>query len=91
MSKKEKVLIFIVFMAAAVPIVINEINIRPKLNLINDVKKILKDIDNYELSEDGVAEEYIIDNGYTINDKSYTVKGTGVIFVDESNSCIFKS
>ncbi len=86
MSKKEKILILIVFMAAAVPIVINEINIRPKLSLINDVKKILKNIDNYELFEDGVAEEYIIDNGYTIDDISYTVKGTGVIFVDESNS-----
>jgi len=86
MSKKEKILILIVFMAAAIPIVINEINIRPKLNLINDVKKILKNIDNYELTENGIAEEFIIDNGYTIHDTKYDVKGTGVIFIDEDNS-----
>jgi len=86
MSKKEKILILIVFIAAAVPIAINEIKIRPKLNLINDVKKILKNIDSYELTEDGIAEEYIIDNGYTIHNTGYKVKGTGVIFIDKSNS-----
>jgi hypothetical protein len=86
MSKKEKVLILIVFIVAVVPIVINEIKIRPKLNLINDVRKILKNMDNYELNDDGVAEEYIIDNGYTIHGDKYDVKGTGVIFLDKSNS-----
>lgn len=86
MSKKEKILILIVFTVAVIPIVINEINIRPKLNLINDVKKILKNIDDYELTEDGIAEEYIIDNGYAIHDTEYDVKGTGVIFIDKSNS-----
>lgn len=86
MSKKEKLLILIVLVAAVVPIIINEIKIRPKLNLINDVKKILKNINNYELNEDGIAEEYIIDNGYTIHGDKYAVKGTGVVFLDKSNS-----
>lgn len=86
MSKKEKLLILIVLVAAVVPIIINEIKIRPKLNLINDVKKILKNINNYELNEDGIAEEYIIDNGYTIHGDKYEVKGTGVVFLDKSNS-----
>ena len=86
MSKKEKILILIVFVAAAVPIVINEINIRPKLNLINDVKKILKNIDSYELTDDGIAEEFIVYDGYTIHGDHYDVKGTGVIFIDKSNS-----
>ena len=86
MSKKEKILILIVFIAAVVPIAINEIKIRPKLNLINDVKRILKNIDSYELTEAGIAEEYIIDNGYTIHNTNYNVKGTGVMFIDKSNS-----
>lgn len=86
MKTKEKALILIVFIVVAVPIVINEINIRPKLNLINDVKKILKNVDKYKLAEDGIAEEYVIDNGYNIDNTKYTVKGTGVIFLDESNS-----
>jgi|GEM_PF-3979898 len=86
MSKKEKILILVVFMAAVIPIVINEINIRPKLTLINDVKKILKNIDSYELNDDSIAEEFIINNGYTIHNDEYYVKGTGVIFMDKSNS-----
>lgn len=86
MSKKEKILILVVFIAAAIPIAINEINIRPKLNLINDVKKILKNIDSYKLTENDIAEEFIIDDGYTIHGDHYDVNGTGVIFIDKSNS-----
>ena len=86
MSKREKILIIIVLLVAIIPIVINEIKIRPKLNLINDVKKILKNIDTYKFSDEDLSEEYIIENGYTIDGKDYKVNGYGVIFIDKNNS-----
>lgn len=86
MSKRDKILIMIVILVAIIPIIINEIKIRPKLNLINDVKKILRNIDNYKFSDEELSKEYIIDNGYTIDGKDYKVNGNGVIFIDKSNS-----
>lgn len=86
MSKREKILILIVLLVAIIPIIINEIKIRPKLNLINDVKKILKNIDTYKDSDEEISKEYLIDNGYTIDGKNYKVNGHGVIFIDKNSS-----
>lgn len=86
MSKKEKIVIIVIILLLSIPIIINEIKIRPKLNLINDVKKILKNIDDYKQEKDSPTKEYIIDNGYTIDNKNYKVDGSGVIFVDNDSS-----
>lgn len=67
-----------------IPIVINEIKLRPKLSLINDVKSIIKDIEKYDYH--GETIEVIIDNKYTINNKEHKIKGQGVIFLEDNYS-----
>lgn len=83
MSRKYKIALVIIFLIFICAIVIKEIEMRPKLNLIKDVEKILKNIKNVKYTE---TIEIIIDNGYVIDDKLYQVDGKGVIFIEDSTS-----
>lgn len=85
MEKKDKIIIIVIAIVVIIPIIINEIRLRPKIKLINDVNLILKNIDKYS-NEDNYSKEYMINDGYTINDDNFSVKGVGVIFIDKSNS-----
>ena len=78
-------LIIIVLFIVVVPIAINEINMRPKLELAHDVSKILENIKSYE-KESLYTEESLIENGYFLGNDYYEVEGNGVIFVEDSPS-----
>lgn len=84
MSKISKIIILLVFIIFVILIVKTEIKIRPKLSLINDVEKIVKNIE--ELNYSGETIEIIIDNGYEVNSRNYDVKGEGVIFLEKEYS-----
>lgn len=84
MKKKNIIIIIIVFLVLLIPIILNEISLRPKLSLIKDVEKILENIEGYSISKDII--EILINDGYKINNKHYNVKGKGVIFIEEKPS-----
>lgn|SRR5574344_804023 len=84
MDKKSKIILIVITIIMIIPIVINEIKLRPKLSLINDVKSIIKDIEKYDYH--GETIEVIIDNKYTINNKEHKIKGQGVIFLEDNYS-----
>ena len=85
MKRKDKIIVIIIFLVLIIPIIINEINIRPKLKLIDDVEKILLNYSKIDKSNDSPY-EVIINNGYKIDNKYTEVEGTGVIFVDKDVS-----
>ena len=84
MTTKEKLVLVGIIIAVIIPIIVNEINLRPKLNLINDVKDIIEIVEKTELPV--MPKEIIIDNGFEINGKKYNVKGHGVIFLEKNYS-----
>lgn len=84
MDKKSKIILIVITIIMIIPIVINEIKLRPKLSLINDIKSIIKDIEKYDYH--GETIEVIIDNKYTINNKEHKIKGQGVIFLEDNYS-----
>ena len=84
MKKISKVIILLAFLIFIILIVITEVKFRPKLNLINDVKEIVKNIEKFNYSDETI--EIIINNEYEINSKVYEVKGEGVIFLEEEYS-----
>lgn len=85
MSKKDRLILLVIIVIALVPIIINEIRIRPKINLINDVNKIINNIEKYS-NDNNYFEEVVIDNGYTINNHKFKVKGSGIIFIEKDSS-----
>lgn len=84
MNMKSKIVLVIIVAALLIPIVINEVKLRPKLKLINDVKNILDNIEGYD-SQGNIFEVLIVDE-YKIDNKTYKVKGNGVIFFEDSPS-----
>lgn len=82
--KNRNIILVAIVIIVLIPIIINEINMRPKLSLVNDVKKILKNIKDYDYKDETV--EIVIDNGYTLNSKTYKIKGKGIIFIEENSS-----
>lgn len=71
------------------PIIINEINNRPKYNIIKDAEKIYENVKKYVKENNVLYEEIIIDNGYDLESKHYDVKGLGSIFIDKSITFMF--
>lgn len=84
MNKKTKLILVLIILIFVIAVIINEVKMRPKLNLINDVKKIYSNIENLEYKEETI--EILINNKYIINNKEYIVKGHGVIFVEDNPS-----
>ena len=84
MNIKEKIALGIIILIVIIPIVINEINIRTKLALINDVKEILVIINEYEYGKE--TKEIVIANEYEFDSKIYKVDGQGIIFLEENPS-----
>ena len=81
--KRNIIIISLVLFISISFVVINEINTRPKLNLVKDAKKIKEVLENTKRNG---HEEIIINDGYKINDKKYNVKGYGVIFLESDYS-----
>ena len=79
-----KIILVLIFCIFIILIVITEVDVRPKLSLINDVEKIVANIEknNYK----GETIEIIINNKYELGSKTYNVEGTGVIFLEEGYS-----
>ena len=84
MNKISKVVILISIGIFVALVALKEVKVRPKLNLINDVKKIVANIENANYK--GNILEILIDGGYELNSKKYTVDGEGVIFLEEDYS-----
>lgn len=84
MNIRNKIILLIIIVILLIPIVINEINLRPKLKLISDVEKILDNIEGYD-SQENILEVLIVDE-YKIDNKTYKVKGNGVIFLEDNPS-----
>lgn len=84
MKNKDKIIIGVIIILIITPIIINEIVMRPRLALINDVNKIVEIIKKTELPV--MTKEIVIDNGFKINNKNYEVKGRGVIFLEKNYS-----
>lgn len=75
---KTKIIIACLVLIFIVAVVINEINMRPKVNLVKDVEKIYEIVKN---SEDYDEAMIIIDNGFDYKGKHYEFKGQGRIYV----------
>ncbi len=94
---KKKYIIFVILLIV-LPILVNELINRPKYNLINDGKKLLDNVSTYVKNNNVSLEEIVINNKYEMNNKTYNVKGEGVIFIDKtisfmlsrSNMCVMK-
>ena len=84
MKNKDKIIIGVIIILIITPIIINEIVMRPRIALINDVNKIVEIIKKTELLV--MTKEIFIDNGFKINNKNYEVKGRGVIFLEKNYS-----
>lgn len=84
MNKITKIIILILILIFIICIIITEINVRPKLALINDVKEIVEKIE--KLNYKGELKEIIIDNKYTLESNHYNAEGEGVIFLEEEYS-----
>ena len=84
MNRITKIIILILILIFIICIIITEINVRPKLALINDVKEIVEKIE--KLNYKGEVKEIIIDNKYTLESNRYNVEGEGVIFLEEEYS-----
>ncbi|MEG0909510.1 MAG: hypothetical protein RSH78_04015 [Bacilli bacterium] len=84
MPKSNKIIILVIAFIAITFITINEIRMRPKLNLVNDAKKIKEIIK--KTNKQNKEEQIIINNQYKIENKKYKIKGTGVIFLEENYS-----
>lgn len=84
MNIKSRIILVVIAVALLIPIGINEVKLRPKLKLINDVKNILENIEGYN-SQENILEILIVDE-YKIDGKTYKVKGNGVIFLEDSPS-----
>lgn len=92
MNSNTKILIVLIIIIT-LPIIINEVLMSEKKQLINDANKILKIINN----EENKYNEIIINNNFILNNKEYEVKGTGIIFLDDDtfflgtkDKCIMK-
>ena len=92
MNSNTKILIVLIIIFT-LPIIINEVLMSEKKQLINDANKILKIINN----EENKYNEIIINNNFILNNKEYEVKGTGIIFLDDDtfflgtkDKCIMK-
>lgn len=92
MNSNIKILIVLIIIIT-LPIIINEVLMSEKKQLINDANKILKIINN----EENKYNEIIINNNFILNNKEYEVKGTGIIFLDDDtfflgtkDKCIMK-
>ncbi|HPF83510.1 MAG TPA: hypothetical protein PLV83_05055 [Bacilli bacterium] len=83
MEKKHIIILIIIFLIVVSYIVIDQIKLRPKIELINDVKEIMNNIKDYKTSE---TIEIVINNEYEFNKKTYKVKGKGVIFLEDKPS-----
>ena len=66
--KRNIIIISLVLFISISFVVINEINTRPKLNLVKDAKKIKEVLENTKRNG---HEEIIINDGYKINDKKH--------------------
>jgi len=84
MKTKDKIIVGVIIILIITPIIINEVVMRPRLALINDVNKIVEIIKKTELPV--MTKEIVIDNGFKINNKNYEVKGHGVIFLEKNYS-----
>jgi hypothetical protein len=84
MPRSNKIILTVIALIAITFVIINEANIRPKLNLVNDAKKLKEVLENMKLPED--TKQIIIDNSYKIDNKTYDFKGYGVIFLEENYS-----
>ena len=86
MPKQDKLILTVIILIVIVPIIINYYFLRRKLSLIKDVESIVSILEKMELPE--TTEEIIINDGYTLNNKEYKVKGHGQIFLDKDYSII---
>ena len=84
MPKEHKIILFIIALIAVSFVIINEANTRPKLNLVNDAKKLKQILENMKLPED--TKQILINDSYQIDDKTYDFKGYGVIFLEKNYS-----
>ena len=84
MQKQDRIILIGILLVIIVPIVINYYFLRKKLSLIKDVENIVNILESIDLPEK--TEEIIIDDGYTLNNKKYKVKGHGQIFLDKDYS-----
>ena len=84
MKKQDKLIFIGILLIIIIPITINYYFLRKKLSLIEDVEDIVSIIEELELPES--TYEIVIDNGYTLNNKKYKVKGHGQIFLDKDYS-----
>ena len=84
MKTKDKIIVGVIIILIITPIIINEVVMRPRLALINDVSEIIEIIKKTELPV--MTKEIVIDNGFKINNKKYEVKGHGVIFLEKNYS-----
>ena len=84
MKKQDKIILIGIILIVIIPIIINYYSLRKKLSLIKDVEEIVNIVKKLDLPE--TTEEIVINNGYTLNNKEYEVKGHGQIFLDKDYS-----
>ena len=84
MKTQDKILFIVILLVIIVPIIINYYFLRKKISLIKDVEKIVSILEKTDMPENTI--EILIDNGYTLDNKEYKVKGQGVIFLESEYS-----
>lgn len=84
MPKSNKIILIIIGIAVLIPIIINEIHLRKKISLVNDVEEILNILADIKMPD--ATQEIIISDKYVIENKTYNVNGRGVIFLEENPS-----
>lgn len=84
MNKKTLIIIGLLITLFISLVIIKEIDVRPKLSLIKDVEEIVENIEKYNYKGDVL--EIVIDNEYKLDNKTYSVSGKGIIFLEEDYS-----
>lgn len=84
MPRSNKIILTVIALIAITFVIINEANTRPKINLVNDAKKLKQVLENMKLPDK--TEQILIEDSYKIDDKTYNFKGYGVIFLEEDYS-----
>ena len=69
MPRSNKIILTVIALIAITFIVINEANTRPKINLVNDAKKVKQVLENMKLPDE--TEQILIEDSYILNISRY--------------------